>query len=382
MKRALTGQVLRSVFVAGVLSLVGAALLAGLVLAAGGGAGPGPAGAVNPAIDLSPDYFQQRPITEAGCCAAFGWSEDGARVRFLDARDGVSGWWSVDVETADPRFETAAMGYESPSGRYLTLAEGTLGDVRVLDRETGETTLLRNVGGTIRYSPDETRIVFSIRQPGFGQPWTRPATIYVADTAGNNRVALGETAGSVVAWLPDGESLLVSARRNRDDGRGLWQMNATDGALRRLLAADYLRNVRLSPDGTRIAYVRAPEPNPEYAGLWVLDIATLAATKMPLAGSYAWHPSGDGLIVMPARELAEETHALWWVDASDGAATPLTSSDSAPLRISNMEWVLSPDGNAIAYRGADFLGLWVLNFGLSLDAVLTPAPRTILSQAG
>jgi Tol biopolymer transport system component len=185
----------------------------------------------------------------------------------------------------------------------------------------------------------------------------------------------------VVAWLSDGESLLVSARRNRDDSRGLWQMDATDGALRRLLAADYLRNVRLSPDGTRIAYVRAPEPNPDLAGLWVLDIATLATIRMPLAGSYAWHPSGDGLIVIPARESGQETHTLWWIDAADGVATPLTSPETAPLRISNLEWVLSPDGDAIAYRGADFLGLWVLNFGLSLDAILTPAPRTILSQS-
>ncbi len=381
MRRLLTGQVLRSVFVAGVLSLVDAALLAGLVLAAGGGAGPGPEGVVNPTVELSTDYFQQRPITEAGCCAAFDWSTDGARVRFLDARDGMSGWWSVDVEEAEARFETADMGYASPSGRYLTLAEGTLGDVRVLDRETGETTLLRNVGGAIRYSPDETRIVFSIRQPRFGQPWTRSATIYVADLDGQNRVSLGETAGSVVAWLPDGESLLVSARRNRDDTRGLWQMNATDGALRRLLAADYLRNVRLSPDGTRIAYVRAPEPNSDLAGMWVLDIATLATTRMPLAGSYAWHPTGEGLIVIPVRESAADTHTLWWVDVADGAATALTSPETAPLRISNMEWALSPDGNAIAYRGADFLGLWVLNFGMSLDAVLTPAPRTTPSQA-
>jgi len=372
-KRVLLGQFLRSVLVAGALSAAGAALLGGLVLAEEGGTGT----VADGAVDVSTDYFQQRPVTGAGCCSAFGWSEDALRVRFLDSRAGVSGWWSVDTATADPRFETAQMGYESPSGRFLSLAEGTWGAVRVLDRDTGESTLLRNVGGEIRFSPDETRIVFSILQAGFGLPWNRSATTYVADADGSNQVALGATVGSVVAWLPDGESLLVRARRGQDDNRGLWLMDASNGMLTLLLSADHLRSVRLSPDGTRVAYVRALESNPNLAGLWVLDLETLATTRMSVSGSYAWHPSGDGLIVIPARTSSKEMHTLWWLDVRDGEAVALTDPESAPLRISNLNWALSPSGNAIAYRGAEFLGLWVLNFGLALDAVLMAAPPTV-----
>ena len=376
MKRVRFHRLSRSIVIAAVLSLVGAGLLGGLVLAQG----ERDDAAVTIAASRLTGYYQQRPLTEAGCCAAFKWAPDGERVWFLDSRDGVSGWWSVDAETADPRFESAEMGYESPGGRYLSLAEGTLGDVRVLDRETGESRLLRNVGGAIRYSPDESRIVFSIRQAGFGPPWTRSTTIYAADADGQNRVALGETAGSVVAWLPDGESLLMSVRRSQDGDRGLWQMDAGDGSLRQLLAADHLRNIRLSPDGKRVAYVRAPEPNPDLAGLWTLDMATLATTRMALSGSYAWHPSGDALIVVPARDSGDETHGLWWVDVGGGPAIALTNPEPAPLRISNLEWTLAPDGRAIAYRGAEFLGLWVMNFGPALDAVIVPAPSTVLSQ--
>ena len=333
-------------------------------------ASPGPQAPESFTTNRSNSYLQ-RPLTEAGCCPAFTWSADSTRVRFLDTGNGQSGWWSVGVDEADLQFDSDQVGYESPTGRYLTVPEGTVGDVRVLDRLTGTSNLLSAVGGGIRFSPDESRIVFSIRDPGFGPSWQRSGTIYLADPDGGNRQSLIRAAGSVVAWFPDGERLLVSARRTEQMERGLWELNVSDASLRPLLALTYFRAVELSPDGRYISYIRAPEPDTALAGLWILDTVTLTATKMALSGSYAWRPDGGGLIVIPAKGPDEENHQLWWVDVEGNPAVPLTDPATVPLNISNLEWNLSPDSRKIAYRGAEFLALWVLDFGLAFDTLLS-----------
>ncbi len=328
---------------------------------------------------VGPESYVQRPLTEAGCCPSFNWSADSNRVRFLDSVDEQSGWWSVNAEDAELRFDSDLIGYESPSGRYLTIAEGTAGDVRVLDLLTGESNLLSAVGGGVRFSPDESQIVFSIRDPGFGAPWTRSATIYLADADGANRRSLIRAEGSVIAWFPDGQRLLLSARRSTTIERGLWELNTADGSLRPLLALTYFRAVELSPDGRYISYVRTPEPNTDLAGLWILDTITLTATKMNLSGSYAWHPSSRGLVVVPPRAPAEDGHQLWWVDINGDPPISLTDPALVPLAISNFEWELSPDGRKIAYRASRHLAVWVLDFGLAHDFLLPdlPSPNTV-----
>ncbi len=338
---------------------------------------PNPA---DPQLTISSDSYFQRPLTEAGCCPAFIWSVASDRVRFLDSRADESGWWSVDAEGADLRFDSNLVGYESPSGRYLTIPEGTAGDVRVLDRFTGESILLPAVGGGIMFSPDESRIVFAIRDPGFGAPWTRPATIYLADADGGHRRSLVRAVGSVVAWFPDGRRLLLSARRTETIERGLWELDTSDGSLRPLLGLPHFRAVELSPDGRYVSYVRAPEPRSALAGLWILDTLTLSTKKMRLSGSYAWHPSSRGMIVIPPRAPGEDHHRLWWLDADGNSPVPLTTPSLGPFSISNFEWELSPDGRRIAYRGEKHLALWVLDFGLAFDAVV-PSEGIAISLA-
>lgn len=339
---------------------------------------PGPEAAFH-APNIGPESYAQRPLTEAGCCPSFNWSTDSNRVRFLDSVDEQTGWWSVDAEDAELQFDSDLVGYESPSGRYLTIPEGTAGDVRVLDLITGESNLLPNVGGRILFSPAESQIVFSIRDPGFGAPWTRSATIYLADADGANRRSLVRAVGTVVAWFPDGQRLLLSARRSSTLKRGLWELSTDDGSLRPLLALTYFRAVELSPDGRYISYVRTPEPNTDLAGLWILDTLTLTAKKMKLSGSYAWHPSSRGLVVIPPRAPTEDYHQLWWLDVEEDPPIPLADPTLVPLAISNFEWELSPDGRKIAYRAARHLAVWVLDFGLAFDFLLPdlPSPNTL-----
>jgi transglutaminase-like putative cysteine protease len=147
-----------------------------------------------------------------------------------------------------------------------------------------------------------------------------------------------------------------------------------------LLALDYFRAVELSPDGRYISYIRTPEPDAELAGLWILDTLTLTTNKMNLSGSYAWHPSSRGLIVIPARAPDEDDHQLWWVDVDGSPPVPLTDPALIPLAISNFEWELSPDGRKIAYRAARHLAVWVLDFGLAFDT-LVPDSASASSQS-
>ncbi|MBX9886239.1 MAG: DPP IV N-terminal domain-containing protein, partial [Novosphingobium sp.] len=115
-----------------------------------------------------------------------------------------------------------------------------------------------------------------------------------------------------------------------------------------LFGLEYAASPRISPDGTRVAYVRKSGDvmaDKLRSAIWLVDVKT--GEQVPLAGSGAqsspvWSPDGKRLAYVGAEEGgAPQLHVRW---LESGATARITGLPDSP---SSMAW--SPDGKQIAY---------------------------------
>jgi Tol biopolymer transport system component len=198
-------------------------------------------------------------------------------------------------------------------------------------------------------------------------------SLNVANTNGKNRQSLLWAPIRIVGWFPDGQTLLLQISSNSEIASGLWELDILNRSLSKLLEASNIRAVRISPDGRYISYIRALEPDPTLAGLWILNTTDHTTTKLGISGSYAWHPTSTGLLIIPPRPSGVMNHQIWWANTQGSSPIPITDPLITHLQISNFEWALSPDGRRVAYREAEFLSLRAIDLGFALD-VLVPMP--------
>lgn len=307
-------------------------------------------------------------ITDPGCCSGFSWSRDGESVTYFD-RDprGIGVLWGLNPATGRKRLESRSPKLTSPSGRYVLERRSTDGSIQITDTLLDRSWVFDRSGRSLLFSRDEDRVAFGVRQPGALPRYARPASIYVSGLEGTDRRFLTQMIGGPIAWLPGGDRLLLSGRQSPGDQTAVWIYDLKSDALRKLFSADFLRGTTVSPDGRFIAFFRTLDRDPSQSGLWVYDTATSMRRRIEPAGSYRWHPSSRGLLVIPPRPRGDGDHGIWWVDIVGGESVLLTESTSDGIRISNFEWILSPEGGRAAYRHADDFSLWVVDFQQALD---------------
>jgi Tol biopolymer transport system component/DNA-binding winged helix-turn-helix (wHTH) protein len=96
-----------------------------------------------------------------------------------------------------------------------------------------------------------------------------------------------------VSWFPDGSHILVTSLAGSSQEPGLWQISALGGSPRKL--ADQGREAAVSPDGTRIAFLKGTSESQE---LWLMGSdgehpRKLAGQTGDLFRSPVWSQDGD-----------------------------------------------------------------------------------------
>ena len=280
----------------------------------------------------------------------------------------------------------------STEGLPAGIAFGTttgLGDLWLLDLESGQERLLLEQMGRYAWSPDSTRVAYLM--PTESEGTAGELRVLDMTTGKNDRLVSVDFLGSDYSpyWLPTGEIVYVR------DGY-LWTIEA-DGknekqlaGLRRFsrLAAeqgkevyledpDALAGFHFSPDGRRVAYkTMGGEPERAIAfDLWLADADGSNArliTRQAEGGYYEWSPDSQWLVFNTFRDVDDpilderlpSTEGLWVVRA-DG-------SDVHPLhRVDGWRWIVSPtwspDSRLIAFvqtgrpevEGMEDTDLWV-----------------------
>jgi Tol biopolymer transport system component len=262
----------------------------------------------------------------------------------------------------------------SPDGRFVCYVESEQGEQSLWLRQLATGQTLRLIPSRRVYywghafTRDGNSIVFGLRAPG-----DFDGSFYSISTLGGAPRRLGvERIDSAPAFSPDGGRMAwVRARHPTPDESALMVANA-DGTGARVLAAVKLPErvapifftaPDWSPDGRRIAcaVVRlqggAVERGGKVIAVSVADgtVETLADPGWRSVAQVAWLPDSRGLLAVASSE-GEETARVWLVPLPQGAPRRVTS-DLLDYRILS----LTADGASLVTVASDVLAsVWLL----------------------
>lgn len=324
-------------------------------------------------------------------------SPDGERLAYLSDRSGFHQIWLRRLKggTAKRAVWTdepiGALSF-SPKGGDLVFTSDRGGDERhqlwLLPTEGGEPVALTDAPGVVHlwgaWAPDGQRIAYSCNARD-----ARHMDIMVMDvgTRAARCVYDGEGYREAVAFMDEGEALLVRDSRRSTTDQGLYRLDLRTGSYRAILphegkarypvikarkgtggfylitdqGSDFLRLGRLtpdegaitwitpeqpydidafaaSPDGARIAYVRNVEGWSRIVLRDLSDGAEIELEGLPpgVATSLAWSPDGGTLVF--ALEGSSTPSDVWAYDVAAERVTNLTQeSDADPARFAFVE---------------------------------------------
>jgi gamma-glutamyltranspeptidase/glutathione hydrolase len=261
------------------------------------------------------------------------------------------------------------------------------------------------------WSPDGRQIAFAADDgKGFD--------LFVANADGRNVKRITGAAGDDrwPSWTRDGR-IVFSRRANPFEPWRLHVVSATGGEAAALFddsGDDIEREGRVSPDGTRIAYISDRESTDGDVDLWVAELPTpdnersrrtrLTRTR-GVEGAPAWSPAGDRIAFYAQRE---GSGSVWVIAANvDRGGAPPPRPAEAPVLVSRRggapAW--SPDGRKIliaewppadpAYNGnplrndsgappafyAEGFGLWTVDAPLPVDSGMQALALPSISPA-
>jgi TolB protein len=199
-------------------------------------------------------------------------------------------------------------------------------------------------------SPDGKYVIYVIEENGQQSLWRR----HVPTTSNTQIVAPGEGTFDGLTFSPDSNYLYYVQEKN--DVGTLFKMPALGGASQRLIA-NIDSHPSVSPDGTRLAFVRLQKTQGEYQlivaasdGSEERKISTRRQGEFfSLFGSTTWSPNGK-TIACAAGSFSGGYHMnLIEVDVQDGTEKPIVSQNW--FQIIYLTW--KRDGRALILTASD-----------------------------
>lgn len=313
---------------------------------------PAPAATPTPAAALT-------QLTTGACCTGVDFAPDSSAVWFIDkpGPDAPAGIYAVPVEGGAATLVTDKLGIYSPDFTYRAYLEG---NATYIDRPgSDERYYINNAGRAVSFSPDSQQIVWQA-STSFANFDQRLTGIWLADVTGENpREVLRLQGGAFAGWFPEGERWLLSQRNPETRETELLVYTFSIDALTPLVSTRNLRQVRLDPGGTWLAYTVTFSGDATQDGLWLLNINSGERYRLDEYGAFTWRAPGR-LVLLPQRYGAASDQVLE-IDAATGAVRALTDPDVLQFRIAEGDWALSPDGQHLAFVSAADDNIWLLS---------------------
>lgn len=290
---------------------------------------------------------EPRAVTAAGCCGLFAWIDSSTLLVFDAPPDQPAGAWVVDTVQGGSHLLGPRFGLPGSSGN-IAVPDRAEGMTRVVDAQGTVLGTITNGGAPTWLSPDGQRVAWLERLPVRtpSSSLSRQVRLWTASVDGSGARAVLDLGTSGIAWLGDGHRVIAAARATDGGSPGIWVIDVDAGTFRVLVDATFVQAVRVSPDGTRVAYLMTFTGDPDQDGLWVAEIDGPCRWRLPGWGPYRW--GGD-------------SRSLWRLElATDGAGSDHlvavdveTGQELARVelrgRVLNDTWEVSPDGSRVAY---------------------------------
>ncbi|MBX3086574.1 MAG: peptidoglycan DD-metalloendopeptidase family protein [Anaerolineae bacterium] len=291
-------------------------------------------------------------LSRPGCCSWAWWAPDSQSIRYWDGPDGQPAQiFAQSINGGDPQVFDTSYQIRSADDRYKLVM--TSGRVSIFMPDGAEVPL--STGGAFpQFSPSIQRLLWH-RYPADDIPGsTPPATeVWISGLDGSNRQLLKVQQGGSVYWL-DEDRVLLSEPIGRANKFRLSLFTISTQTLETMLPeAGYMRALAVAPGGKYVLIYAPFQQDPTNSGMYLLQtVANTAAVRLPLFGSYRWRDS-NSFFYLPY--LPDQRTYVMLYDITTGQSTAVTDANKQPIRVTNDDWSVSPDGMSILYwDGSDY----------------------------
>jgi Tol biopolymer transport system component len=354
--------------------IVGVLITTGLG-ACGGGGGAGESTGVNPPPPPPPPtrtaetvvYVASDGLGGNGETELYAVEDDGHGRRMLSA-DTTARGAIINSFQVSPDGQWVAYLSDAQAGGgvyqlYVTSIDG--GPPQRISRQISDGSN-RSVK-SFDWSPDSGQLVYEANFDGLlarSSFFANEIFVVNRDGSGEKKIngAIGSTALVEVRnpqWSPDGRYIVQEVARFASE-QGFVQPYAlnvfdttvgTPNSTRVVNADSVIRNVRWSPDGTRLAYMANRKSGTDYK-VYVLDLSARSTVQVTDNGDFnsdsRWAPDASRLAYLDHPTFANPSDLIVSEATGEAPDTVLVYVSPEQRRVTAYEW--SPDGKWLAYR--------------------------------
>jgi hypothetical protein len=289
-------------------------------------------------------------ITEshiARCCGVFSWIDARHLLVFDNPAGGQVGAWVMDVSTGARRYLSSNFGLPSRSG-LISIPDPAAGQTEIRRVDGSVVATIKNGGVLTWISPDGTRVVWledvGVRQVSSLVP--RTVRLWSAAIDDGNARPILEFRAAAVQWLPDSRHVVALGRMPDGSEPGVWLIDTTTGSNGVDVAGTFLQALRLSNDGSRMAYLETLSGESSQDGVWVANTNGTGRVHLRETGSYRWAGDASHLWFLDLAPREGGNDSLVLVDVQNDSVVQQIDLGG---RVLNDQWEMSPDGSAVAY---------------------------------
>lgn len=260
---------------------------------------------------------------------------------------GKPGTYLVNVQDGSRNLLAAVFGTPSVSG-LVAFPDATAGVTEIRKADGSLVSTIHNGGLVTWISPDGKHLAWLVDQGVYNSSSEvqRVVRLTTSDVDGSHQESTVVFEATSLQWAADNMHVVTIARAQGGTHSGIWMVDTSNGTNNVVVRATYVQALRVSPDGTRMAYLVTFSGDPAKDGIWVANVDGSNAIHLSETGSFRWGADSQTLWFLKLSPPGGGEDHLEKVDVATGSTVATAGIGG---RVLQGAWEVNPAGTVVAY---------------------------------